>query len=112
MLFHEWKEFITYPLDSNRIRSRAERFDTSKGFKLGPDGKYPSDYSDGKGEKPAVIPLSTIIVGDDVFECMEISDSGWVVIWTREKVWYLAREGNSSQIEKLRYVPRHPPSAN
>ena len=91
MLFHDWKDFITYPLDSTRVRSRAERLNTSA-----PHGA-------------AVIPLSTVLVGNDTFECMEIDDKGHVTIWTIDKVWFLTREGVGGQIEKLRYVPRHPP---
>ena len=93
MLFHEWTEFVTYPTDSSRVRSRAERLDTS--------------HSAG-----AVVPLATILNNGDVFECMEIEDSGWVIIWTRNKVWFLAREGQGGRIEKLRYVPRHPPATS
>ena len=92
MLFHEWKEFITYPADSSRVRSRAERMNVP-----GPQGS-------------AVILLSTIVVGDDTFDCMEIDDAGRVTIWTKQKVWFLTRDGADGRIEKLRYVPRHPPS--
>ncbi len=92
MLFQEWKEFITYPTDSSRVRSRAKR--------MGLSG----------GQSAAVIPLSLIIGGDDTFDCMEIDDYGHVTIWTKQKVWFLTRDGVGGQIEKLRYVPRHPPT--
>jgi hypothetical protein len=92
MLFHEWKEFITYPANSSHVRSRAERMDVP-----GPQGA-------------AIIQISTIVVGEDSFDCMEINDAGHVTIWTKEKVWFLTREGVGGQIEKLRYVPRHPPN--
>src|ERR1044071_1571869 len=43
-------------------------------------------------------------------DCMEIDDAGRVTIWTKQKVWFLTRDGADGRIEKLRYVPRHPPS--
>ena len=92
MLFHQWKDFTIHPLDSSRIRSRAERLNN-----LGGDGAF-------------VVQISTILVRDDIFECMEIADGGHVTIWTRDKVWFLTRDGVGGQIEKLRYIPRHPPS--
>jgi hypothetical protein len=92
MLYREWKDFVTFSVDAGRIRSRVERLDT------------------GLREGVATISLSTILTGEDVFECMEIEDDGYVMIWTRDKVWFLAREGNGGRIEKLRYVPRNPPT--
>src|SRR5262245_50084892 len=110
MLFNEWKEFVTYPSYSTQVKSREQRLDTSKGFRLGADGHYPSEMSSVPPAKRAcVIALSTIVRGADEFECMEVSDYGDVFIWTREKVWFITREGNDWQIEKLRFVPRHPP---
>ena len=94
MIYYEWKEFVTCPLDSEHIRSRAERLDTS--------------LREGVWRSP---PLSTILGPGDVFECMKVGDFGEVMIWTRDRVWFLAREGYGGQIEKLRYVPRNPPGA-
>ena len=34
-----------------------------------------------------------------------------VTIWTRDQVWFLVREGINGKIEKLRYVPGNPPTA-
>jgi hypothetical protein len=109
MIFHEWKEFVVYPLDSGRAHTLEQRLDTSRAFRIGPDGQYPPEYSEAGVDRAAVIPLSTFLSGNDAFECMEIDDSGWVVIWTKRKVWFLAREGNDWRIEKLRCVPRNPP---
>ena len=58
-----------------------------------------------------MIPLPTIICGDDVFESMEVDHFGYVMIWTRDKVWFLAREGDNGQGEKLRFLPRHAPKS-
>lgn len=49
-----------------------------------------------------------VIFDDDVFECMEVTDYGDVMIWTRDKVWILLRK-NTNEIEKLMYLQRHPP---
>jgi hypothetical protein len=87
MIYREWNEFVTCPLDSERVRSRAERLDTRL------------------REGVAVIPLSTILAEGDVFECMEVGDCGDVTIWTRDKVWFLAREGNGGKIENYVMCP-------
>lgn len=87
MLFNEWQDFITHPLDSSRVKSRKDRLDTTQG---------------------TIIPISMLLRGSDEFECMEITDLGDVTVWTRDKVWFLVREGTGQQIEKLRYIPRHP----
>ena len=92
-VYREWKGFVTFPSDSGRVRSRAERLDTSV------------------REGAAIIPMSMILGEDDAFECMEVDDGGYVRIWTRDKVWFLVREGINGKIEKLRYVPRNPPGA-
>jgi hypothetical protein len=39
---------------------------------------------------------------------MEVTDYGDVLIWTRQKVWLLLRR-DTAKMEKLIYVPRHPP---
>jgi len=112
MLFKEWKEFVTYPGDSARVKSREQRLDTSNAFRVGPDGKYPSEmFQCPPAERAAIIPFSLIVSEGDEFDCMEVTDYGHVHIWTRDKVWFLTREGNNFQIEKLRYVPRHPPQS-
>jgi hypothetical protein len=110
MRFDEWKEFVTCPMNSARIRSREERMDTTKGFRIGTDGKYPAEFSECGTDRLAVIPISIIVQKDDIFDCMEIGDSGCVTIWTKQRVWFLAREGNDGIVEKLRYVQRNPPN--
>ena len=110
MLFNEWKEFVVYPLDSDRVSTREQRLNTTNAFRIGPDGQYPPEMRECPAtERAGVIPLSQIVSKDDAFECMDIADYGYVCIWTRQKVWFLAREGSEGRIEKLRYVLRHPP---
>src|SRR5258707_962514 len=108
MIFREWQEFVTYPLNPDRVRTKAERLDTSVAFRRGRDGKYPQDY-EAPSSKGAIIDLAMIVSDGDVFESMEVTDYGDVLIWTRQKVWLLLRM-NTSGMEKLIYVPRHPPN--
>jgi hypothetical protein len=106
MLFQEWHDFVTYPLDPNRVTTLRERLDTSRAFRLQADGQYPPGFK--PSGKEGVVEISMVIRGDDVFERMSISDYGDVCIWTRDKVWVLLRRG-SGGMEKLMYVLRHPP---
>jgi hypothetical protein len=108
MIFREWHEFITYPLDPDRVRTRAERLDLSDGFRRDNSGKYPEDYEPSSG-RGLIIDLELIVYNGDKFECMEITDYGEVVIWTCQKVWLLNRK-NTNGMEKLLYLPRHPPN--
>lgn len=107
MIFREFQEFVTYPLDRDRVRTRAERLDTSKASRLGPNGRYPEDYLASKGDG-AVIGVDQIVWEGDIFECMEVDDYGNVCIWTQLRVWVLLRK-ETANLEKLIYVPRHPP---
>jgi hypothetical protein len=112
MLFKEWREFVIYPGDSGRVKSREQRLDTSKAFRIGADGQYPPEMRQCPiAERVAVYPLSKILSGGDTFECMEVSDYGHVYIWTRQKVWFIVHEGIEGRVEKLKYVPRHPPES-
>ena len=109
MLFKEWKDFVVYPCDSTRIKSRAERLNTADAFRAGSDGQYPAQmFETPSPERRAVITQQYVLRGDDVFECMEIGDYGFVIIWTRDKVWFIKKEGTNGMIEKLTCLPRHP----
>lgn len=107
MLFHEWTDFVVYSLAPNRVRSMSDRLDVSTAYRIGNDGRYATDYSP-RSSRGAVVDCSMVLAGD-VFECMEVDEGGRVTIWTRDKVWFLTREGSGGCIEKLRYVPRNPP---
>jgi hypothetical protein len=106
MFFKEWQDFVTYPLDPERVRTSAARLDTSVAFHRGPDGRYPKDYKPSKG---AVIDRDVVVKGDDVFEGMCVDNLGHMQIWTRQYIWLLVRDGKSGGIEKLRRWSRHPP---
>jgi hypothetical protein len=107
MIFREWQDFVTYPLDPDRVRTKGERLDTSAAFRRGLDGKYPQDYGP-SSSRGAIVDLGMIVYESDVFESMEVNDYGDVLVWTRHKVWLLLRR-NTAGMEKLIYVPRHPP---
>ena len=94
MLFRQWQDFILYPLDPDRVNSLEDRLDISK-----------ADQRTG-----FIFTFESAVQSDDIFEVTEISEYGHVMIWTRDKVWCLVREGNNAGMEKMRYVPRHPPT--
>ena len=107
MIFREWHDFVVYPLEPDKVSSRAQRLDTSMGHRLQSNGEYGDGYTP-SSPRGAVIPLSAVIIEDDQFEAMEIDDYGQVCVWTRDRVWALFRVGNEGGIEKLQYLPRHP----
>ena len=111
MFFRDWHDFVTYPLNPDRVHTRAARLDTSAAFRRGPDRNYSNEYSQ-SSDKGAVIDQTLIVQYGDAFECMEIDDFGLVTIWTSQKVWFLVRDGLAGGIEKLRYVQRHPPTGS
>ena len=107
-LYKEWINFVTFPLDVERVKSEKERLDTSKAIYMNSD-----EYKSNSGEENGfVITLTEIIPtwDDDKFEAMEINSGGGVMIWTRKRVWILhTREGRG---EKLMYLSRHPEFSN
>jgi len=109
MIFREWHDFVTYPLDPERVHTRVARLDIAAAYRRGQNGQYPEEYS-GSLDRGAIIDQAFLVKDGDIFECMEIDDFGHVTIWTSQKIWFLVRDGSSGGIEKLRYVPRHPPT--
>lgn len=107
MIFKEYQEFVVYPLQADKVRHREDRLNIEHGFRINCAGAYPQDYSP-SSEKGAVVPLQHIVLEHDQFEAMQVSDSGHVTIWTRDRVWFLVHEGNDQQIERMKYVPRNP----
>jgi hypothetical protein len=107
MLFRQWKDFVSFPLDPDRVRTRDERLDTSRAYRRERDGKYPHDHRPSP-DRGLVIDLGVVLYDDDAFECMEVTDYGDVTIWTRDKVWHLFRK-STNRMEKLMFLSRHPP---
>ena len=104
-VYREWHDLVVYPLHPERVRTREQRLDTSEAL----DPESPG-YSPGCKES-ALVTLRYLLPGfdDDVFEAMEVGDSGDVTIWTKKRVWLLWRpEGG---LERFKFVLRYPPSA-
>lgn len=102
MIYKEWIDFVSYPLDPNKITSREQRLDLA-------DAVVPTSPHY-KIENGAIITKEFIHLeyDNDEFEAMAISDYGDVCIWTKKKVWFLLRRGE--MMEKMMFVQRHPDS--
>ena len=101
MLYKEWVDFVTFPLDAEKCYSREQRLNLSEAVSVDSP-----DYTPELGtEKGVITPKQFIFFEDDEFEAMEITDYGHVFIWTDKKVWTLHNAGG---LERLLYVPRHP----
>lgn len=104
-LFQKWVNFVIDPLKPGCITSLKERIDTSCGV----DPRSP-EYKPAMRaiifEHDILPPLAEF--ANDELDMMEITLYGAVTIWTRNRVWFVANE--AGHIEKLRFVPRHPPA--
>lgn len=100
MLYKEWRDFVVYPSDANRVGTREER--------LAVKDAIPELVKDGKIEKQFGLLVSWSDWGfrDDRFEAMWIDDRGGVIIWTEKRVWSLHRRIDGK--EKMTYLPRNP----
>lgn len=100
-LYKEWNDFVTFPKDPNKIRSKEARLDTANAVHNNSE-----EYNQGLvDEKGFIVTLDIVLFDDDRFEAMEVNSGGAVVIWTRKRVWCLQNRGT---MEKLNYFPRHP----
>ncbi len=108
MKFTKWQDFIRYPKNANKVGSRSDRLDISCGFYPEADGQHSEEFFS-SSDNGAVVRIEDILWDDDVFEAMEIDDLGHVLIWTRDRVWFLQRQGRDLTVEKLIFLPRHPP---
>src|SRR5262245_32361857 len=102
-LFHEWHDFVTFPLDPSRVRSMEQRLDTANAV-----DPRAAEYDPSTTGGARVSRTDLQLDGEDAdqFEAMEVTDYGDVAVWTRRRVWCLRREAG---LEKLIYLPRHPP---
>ena len=107
MLFKQWREFVIYPLNSDKVKTFEQRVDISQAYRISSNEKYPQ-YLEDNVKNGIIFDHATVVAGEDEFEAMNIDQFGHVIIWTIKKVWYLNKEGENSKIEKMRYVPRNP----
>ena len=100
MLYKKWVDFVVYPSDSNRVKTREERINTS--------GAIPELENDGELGKKFGLIVSwsdyAFNYDNDKFEAMWIDDDGNVIIWTEKRIWSLHRRIDGK--EKMTYVPR------
>jgi hypothetical protein len=99
MIFREWHDFVMWPTNPDRVSTADERLDTSC---VGADSCDQPEKASAK-----LVTQAIIVDEDDDFEQMAVGEFGDITIWTRDKVWCIRR---SHGLEKLMYVPRHPPS--
>ena len=102
MLYKKWIDFVVYPADANRVKSREERLKT--------DGAVSELENDGELGKKFGLMVSWndygFIYDGDKFEAMWIDDNGNVIIWTEKRVWSLHRRIDGK--ERMTYLPRNP----
>jgi hypothetical protein len=81
-----------------------------KDFILTRDGTHPDLKArfEIKPNSHVVIHRDFVEKDGDRFEAMKIDELGDVMIWTTTKIWWIVRQGNKNQIERLLFVPRHP----
>ena len=98
MLYNKWRDFVIWPTHPERVSTADERLDTSC-IRANAD-EHPADSA------AQLVTQTTIVDKDDDFEQMAVGEYGDVTIWTRDKVWCVRR---AHGMEKLMYLPRHPP---
>ena len=103
MFYKEWIDFVTFPLDSNKVISREQRLDTSTAILV-----TDSDYTPQLGtERGVIFPKELIFFDDDEFETMWFGETGQVIVWTKKRVWniYILEA-----LERMQFLPRSPDS--
>ncbi len=98
ILYREWHDFVIWPTHPDRISTAGERLDTSC---IDADSHAHSGNSSAK-----LVTQATVVDAEDNFERMAVGEFGDITIWTRDKVWCIRR---AHGMEKLMYLPRHPP---
>lgn len=102
MLYKEWIDFVVYPSDANKVKTREERIFTENALSQNERFENPETAK----QNSFVVSWKDYDFNDDVFEAMFIDDVGNVTIWTEKRVWSLHRRIDGK--EKMTYVPRNP----
>lgn len=102
MLYKEWVDFVIYPSDADKVKTRGERLLTQNAISQDERFENPENAK----QHGYIVSWTNYDFGDDVFEAMWIDDSGNVIIWTEKKVWSLHRRLDGK--EKMVCVPRNP----
>lgn len=99
--YKKWMDFVNFLLDPERCYSSQQRLDLTNAVSVDTEHYTPEKVA----ERGINVTIDQIIIDDDEFEEMQISNCSHVIIWTKERVWYLQNQGNR---EKLIFIPRHP----
>jgi hypothetical protein len=100
-IYSNWVDFITYPLQPDRVKTEAERLDTRH---AAPSRAAPALLDN--RDQPFIVSSEELQMTGDEFEAMEIDGHGNVTIWGKKYVYHLNR---GFGMEKLVFLPRHPP---
>ncbi len=100
MLYKEWIDFVIYPSNTDKVKTREGRLNTKGAVtELENDGELGKKFG-------LILSWSDYAFKDDIFEAMWIDELGNVTIWTVKRVWSLHRRMDGK--EKMIYVPRNP----
>lgn len=105
MIYTEWIDFVSFPLDPEKCYTREQRLDLTNAVRVD-SGDYTPELGTEKG---VIVPKNFIFFDDDELEAMSINKGGGVIIWTKKRVWTLQNQGHR---EKLIFLPRHPQYAD
>ena len=104
MLYKKWIDFVVYPSNADKVKTREERIDTKNAI---PEiDRY--DNPELAKEFGFIVNWSdySFTYDNDKFEATWIDDNGNVIIWTEKRVWSLHRRIDGK--EKMTYLPRSP----
>jgi hypothetical protein len=102
MLYKKWIDFVVFPSDSNKVKTREDRLKTENALSQNERLENPEFAK----EFGYIVSWNDYDFNDDVFEAMWIDENGNVIIWTDKKVWSLHRRIDGK--EKMIYLPRNP----
>jgi hypothetical protein len=102
MLYKKWIDFIVFPSDTNKVKTREDRLNTKNAL-----------TQNERFENPELAKKLGYIVDwdgfefkDDDFEAIWIDDIGNVIIWTDKRIWTLYQRIDGK--EGMIYLPRNP----
>lgn len=102
MLYKKWIDFVVFPSDSNKIKTREDRLKTENSLSQNEKIKTPELAK----EVGYFVSWNDYDFRHEEFEAMWIDEIGNVIIWTDKKVWSLHRRLDGK--EKMIYFPRNP----
>jgi hypothetical protein len=104
MLYKKWINFIVFPSDTNKVKTREDRLNTKNA--LTQAEKF--ENTELAKKLGYIVSWDDYNFKDDDFEAIWIDDIGNVIIWTDKRIWSLHRRIDGK--EKMFYLPRNPDS--